>query len=220
MSLYEIENPKTTTGARSTLRQPACQTYPLCSHKVCDKSLSIRERVAALVKDLTMEEKILNIVDGSAGAARLGLPSHEWWNEATHGVGSAPGVLFPGTGPEFNYATSFPSPITSAASFDDELFRAIGEVVGKEKRQPLHLAEEGALDGDVLHVGRLRELKQLGRAGLVGGGEVEVVAVDEDLEGARGALRVGGAELDGVQFYLAGEANSSVRFFSSKAWGR
>ena len=79
-----------------------------------------------------------------------------------------------------------------------------------EEGQPLHLTKERALDGYVLHVGRLRELKQLRGAGLLGGGEVEVVAVDEDLEGARGRLGVGCAQLDGVQLYLAGEAGVSV----------
>ena len=87
-----------------------------------------------MVKSFTLEEKILNLIDASAGSARLGLPSHEWWNEATHGVGSAPGVQFPKAPREFNHATSFPSPITTGATFDDELMRLIGDVVGNEGR--------------------------------------------------------------------------------------
>ena len=132
MSLYKILNPQ--SNVTKTEFVPACQTQPLCSHQVCDTSLSIAERVDSLVKSLTLEEKILNLVDASAGSARLGLPSYEWWNEATHGVGSAPGVQFTSKPANFSYATSFPAPILTAASFDDALVRKIAEVIGKEGR--------------------------------------------------------------------------------------
>ncbi|KAJ5125652.1 glycoside hydrolase superfamily [Penicillium atrosanguineum] len=132
MSLYQILDPR--VNATNTGFVPACQTQPLCSHQVCDTSWSIAERVSSLVNSLTVEEKILNVVDASAGSERLGLPSYEWWNEATHGVGSAPGVQFTSKPAGFSYATSFPSPILTAASFDDALIRAIANVIGKEGR--------------------------------------------------------------------------------------
>lgn len=96
--------------------------------------MSIAERVSSLVDSLTLEEKILNVVDASAGSSRLGLPPYEWWSEATHGIGSAPGVQFTTKPANFSYATSFPAPILTAASFDDALFREIGGVIGKEGR--------------------------------------------------------------------------------------
>ncbi len=83
MSLLKINNPKQ-GGDVSDAFTPACLTSPLCSHDVCDASLSISQRVAALVGALTTEEKILNLVDAAAGSRRFGLPSYEWWNEATH----------------------------------------------------------------------------------------------------------------------------------------
>lgn len=132
MSLYQILNPQGSTA--NTGFVPVCQTSPLCSHKVCNTSLSISGRIKSLVDSLTLEEKILNIVDASAGSARLGLPPHEWWNEATHGVGSAPGVQFTEKPANFSYATSFPAPISIAASFDDDLVRQIAGVIGKEGR--------------------------------------------------------------------------------------
>lgn len=133
MSLLQISNPKQ-GGDVSNAFTPACQTSPLCSHKVCDTSLKISQRVAALVRSFTLEEKILNLVDAAAGSQRLGLPSYEWWSEATHGVGSAPGVQFTPKGMDYSYATSFPAPILSAAAFDPELIAAIGQVVGREGR--------------------------------------------------------------------------------------
>ena len=133
MSLLQITNPKK-GGDVSNAFKPACQTSPLCSHKICDTSLPISQRVASLVRSFTLEEKILNLVDAAAGSQRLGLPSYEWWNEATHGVGSAPGVQFPPKPMNYSYATSFPAPILSAAAFDNELIAAIGDVVGREGR--------------------------------------------------------------------------------------
>jgi beta-D-xylosidase 4 len=132
MSLYQILNPAENTTDIGFI--PACQTHPLCSHPICDTSRNIAERVSLLVNSLTLEEKILNLVDASAGSERLGLPPYEWWNEATHGVGSAPGVQFTSKPANFSYATSFPAPILTAASFDDALIRAIAEVIGKEGR--------------------------------------------------------------------------------------
>jgi xylan 1,4-beta-xylosidase len=132
MSLLQITDPA--GGGASTEFTPACQTYPLCSHPICDTSLSQSARIASLVSSLTTSEKILNMVDASAGSTRLGLPPYEWWGEATHGVGSAPGVQFTKKPNNFSYATSFPAPILSSAAFDDELTYEIGKVVGREGR--------------------------------------------------------------------------------------
>lgn len=134
MSLYEVTNPLPTNGTVDTSFTPVCQTSPLCSEKVCNTSLSKAERIESLVKSLTREEKIHNLVDAAAGSARLGLPSYEWWNEALHGVGSSPGVMFPSKGTDFSYATSFGSPILTAASFNDALIFDVAKVIGKESR--------------------------------------------------------------------------------------
>ena len=75
---------------------------------------------------------------------------------------------------------------------------AVGEVVLEEEHDAVHFAKERALDGDLLHVRRLRELKRLDGVGLLRGGEVEVVAVDEDLERPGGGWRGRCAEEDGM----------------------
>lgn len=60
---------------------PVCQTNPICASKVCDTSLSQNERIAALLSEMTVEEKAQNMVDSAAGVSRLGLPTYEWWSE-------------------------------------------------------------------------------------------------------------------------------------------
>lgn len=132
MSLYKISNPQGDVTHSGFV--PACQTQPLYCHRVCDTSLSITERVNSLVKSLTLDEKILNLVDAAAGSTYLGLSFYEWWNEATHGVGSAPGVQFTSKPANFSYAISFPASILIAASFNNALIRKIAEVIGKEGR--------------------------------------------------------------------------------------
>ncbi|EED20475.1 conserved hypothetical protein [Talaromyces stipitatus ATCC 10500] len=112
--------------------QQALALYPPAKQRL--SAVINTQRVKSLIDSLTLEEKILNLVDASAGSERLGLPSYEWWNEATHGVGSAPGVQFTEKPVNFSYATSFPAPILTAASFDDALVREIASVIGREGR--------------------------------------------------------------------------------------
>lgn len=50
-----------------------------------------------------------------------------------HGVAFSPGVDFADSG-NFSSATSFPSPITLSAAFDDELVEAMGVAIGAEAR--------------------------------------------------------------------------------------
>lgn len=92
----------------------------------CDKSLPYRARAKNLVDSLTLQEKVTLLGNQNADVQRLGLPRYNWWSEALHGVsnfggGSRFGKNVPG-------ATSFPLPITSAAAFNEQLWKAIGQV--------------------------------------------------------------------------------------------
>ncbi|KAI3318497.1 glycoside hydrolase family 3 protein [Xylariaceae sp. AK1471] len=114
---------------------PDCVNGPkvLTSNLVCDPTATPSERAAALIRAWNITEKLVNIVDNSRGAARLGLSPYEWWSEALHGVAGSPGVAFNGSG-EYASATSFASPILMSAAFDDELIHAVAESVSTEAR--------------------------------------------------------------------------------------
>ncbi|XP_057737784.1 beta-xylosidase/alpha-L-arabinofuranosidase 1 [Arachis stenosperma] len=104
----------------------------LSGYGFCNKSLSVEERVSDLVKRLTLQEKIGNLVNSAVAVSRLGIPKYEWWSEALHGVSDVgPGTRFSTLVPA---ATSFPMPILTAASFNTSLFQAIGKVVSTEAR--------------------------------------------------------------------------------------
>ncbi|RWW87978.1 hypothetical protein BHE74_00003161 [Ensete ventricosum] len=92
----------------------------------CNTSYGTEQRVADLVKRLTLQEKVGFLVNKATAVSRLGIPSYEWWSEALHGVSYVgPGTHFSTLVPG---ATSFPQVILTAASFNTTLFEAIGKV--------------------------------------------------------------------------------------------
>ncbi|KAG9738708.1 glycoside hydrolase, partial [Aureobasidium melanogenum] len=136
LQLYKVTNPLPVEKVDGDVkRQPLCHTSPLCEHTVCDTSLPIADRIASLLSEMTLDEKIANTVNAADGVGRLGLPGYDWWNEALHGLANAPGVVFNSpNGSAFSYATSFPMAITTGSAFDDPLIGQIAGVIGRETR--------------------------------------------------------------------------------------
>ncbi|KAH7522757.1 hypothetical protein FEM48_Zijuj07G0172300 [Ziziphus jujuba var. spinosa] len=107
----------------------------------CDSSLSFHLRAKDLVDRMTLEEKVQQIGNTAQGVARIGLPKYEWWSEALHGVSNVgPGTYFDDVVPG---ATSFPTVILTAASFNQSLWRNIGEFVSTEARAMYNLGRAG-----------------------------------------------------------------------------
>ena len=85
-------------------------------------ALPAEERVRLLLSALTLEEKAGLLGYNSQPVPRLGVPAYNWWNEALHGVARA------------GQATVFPQAIALAATFNDSLVRAVGNVISTEAR--------------------------------------------------------------------------------------
>ncbi len=81
-----------------------------------------RAKAKALVAQMTVEEKMTQLLYNSPAIERLGIKEYNWWNEGAHGVARA------GT------ATVFPHTIAMAASFDPELVNKIADVISTEGR--------------------------------------------------------------------------------------
>ena len=97
-----------------------------------------RAKAEALVAQMTLEEKASQLRYDAPAIERLGIPAYNWWNEALHGVARA------GT------ATSFPQCIGLAATFDDALVEALGDVAATEGRAKYNaLSSRG--DRDIFH---------------------------------------------------------------------
>ena len=93
-----------------------------------DTNLSNVERAKWIVSQLTIEEKLASFT-GHPAVERLGLPMYWFGGEAAHGLQQRGGE---GRAP--HPSTSFPQPIGMAASFDQELMKKVGDVVGTEVR--------------------------------------------------------------------------------------
>ena len=92
----------------------------------CDKSLPFAECAKDLVSRLTLAEKANQMGNTATGIQRLEVPKYEWWSEALHKVSNVgPGVKFEGL---VSTAMSFPLVILTATSFNETLWRTIGEV--------------------------------------------------------------------------------------------
>ncbi|KAJ7955192.1 Beta-D-xylosidase [Quillaja saponaria] len=102
------------------------------SLRFCKLNVPIHVRVRDLIGRLTLQEKIRLLVNKAIDVPRLGIQGYEWWSEALHGVSNVgPGTKFGGA---FPGATSFPQVITTAASFNQSLWKEIGRVVSDEAR--------------------------------------------------------------------------------------
>lgn len=104
----------------------SAQGLDMTQFAYCDKSLGYRVRAKNLVDTMTIEEKVKQLGNQAPGVPRLGIPAYNWWSEILHGVSDV------GGGSNFNGpvhgATSFPTPITTTAAFNEDLWNKIGKV--------------------------------------------------------------------------------------------
>ncbi|KAJ6377920.1 hypothetical protein OIU78_028195 [Salix suchowensis] len=107
----------------------------------CDTSLSYEVRAMDLVNQMTLTEKVHQLGNKAYGVPRLGLAAYEWWSEALHGVSNVgPGTFFDDLIPG---STSFPTVITTAAAFNESLWKVIGQAVSTEARAMYNLGRAG-----------------------------------------------------------------------------
>ncbi|HPR61527.1 MAG TPA: glycoside hydrolase family 3 N-terminal domain-containing protein, partial [Prolixibacteraceae bacterium] len=100
-----------------------------CSQPKADylnTDLSFEERAEDLVAQMTLEEKVSQMLHEASAIDRLGVPQYNWWNECLHGVGRS------------GIATVFPQAIGMAAMWDDQMMFNIANAVSDEARAKHH----------------------------------------------------------------------------------
>jgi len=80
-----------------------------------------QQRAEDLVRRMTVEEKVTQLVNQARAIPRLKVPAYDWWSEALHGVAA-------------NGTTEFPEPIGLAATFDSDVIHRMAIVIGTEGR--------------------------------------------------------------------------------------
>jgi beta-glucosidase len=86
-----------------------------------DTSLPAEQRAAALVKQMTIEEKATQLVNQARAVPRLDIPAYDWWSESLHGVAR-------------DGTTEFPEPVGLAATFDPDAIHKMAVVISTEGR--------------------------------------------------------------------------------------
>jgi len=79
-------------------------------------------KIKNLISQMSLEEKVSQLLYTSPAIERLGIPEYNWWNECLHGVARA-GV-----------ATVFPQAIAMAATFNVELIQQVADAISTEAR--------------------------------------------------------------------------------------
>lgn len=87
-----------------------------------------RAYVDSLISQMTVDEKISQMMNDAPAIERLGIPAYNWWNECLHGVARA------------GLATVYPQAIALAATFDDEALLHAATLISDEARAKHHEA--------------------------------------------------------------------------------
>jgi len=95
---------------------------------VLQESSSFEQRVDQLISQMTLEEKVSQMVFDAPAIERLGIPRYNWWNECLHGVARA------------GLATVFPQAIGLAATWDPDLLLRVATAISDEARAKHHQA--------------------------------------------------------------------------------
>lgn len=101
---------------------PSLRALALTNDEFWDVSLPLEKRVDSLISQLTVDEKISQLMMASPAIPRLGIPAYHWWNEALHGV-ARNGI-----------ATVFPQAIAMAATWNPDLHGRVAETISTEVR--------------------------------------------------------------------------------------
>ena len=93
-------------------------------YKFQDPTLPIDKRVDDLISQMTLDEKVNQMINQAPAIERLGVPAFNWWNEALHGVARAQGFK----------TTVYPQAIAMAATFDKASLHTMADFTAEEGR--------------------------------------------------------------------------------------
>lgn len=88
------------------------------------------QKAKGVIGQMTVDEKISQLMNDAPGIERLGIKPYNWWSEGLHGVGRN------------GRATVFPQPIGLGATFDPALVRRIGDAIATEGRAKFNAAQK------------------------------------------------------------------------------
>ncbi len=90
----------------------------------------MQKKAREVISQMTVDEKISQMMNDAPGIERLGIKPYNWWSEGLHGVGRN------------GRATVFPQPIGLGATFNPELVQQIGAAISTEGRAKFNVAQK------------------------------------------------------------------------------
>lgn len=85
-----------------------------------------KKRAEGFLEQMTLEEKVSQLIHNSKAIDRLGVTPYNWWNECLHGVARA------------GIATVFPQAIGMAAAWNSNLLHQVASAISDEARAKHH----------------------------------------------------------------------------------
>lgn len=95
-----------------------------------DTETRMLKKARKIISQMTVEEKISQMMNEAPGIERLGIKPYDWWSEGLHGVARN------------GCATVFPAPIGIGATFDPNLIEQVGDVIATEGRAKYNVARQ------------------------------------------------------------------------------
>lgn len=177
-------------------------------HKFRNPELPVDERVNDLVSQLTLEEKIAQMMNNAPAIERLGIPAYNWWNECLHGVARSP---YP--------VTSFPQAIGMAATWDVESVYQMADYASDEGRAIFHDSSRKGKTGIFLGLTYWSPNINIFRDPRWGRGQ-ETYGEDPFLTGAIGTSFVKGLQGDHPVYLKSSACAKHYAVHSGPEWNR
>lgn len=188
--------------------------YPLVSnsqsysYKFQNPDLSIEERVNDLVSQLTIEEKISQMMNNAPAVPRLNIPAYNWWNECLHGIARSP-----------YHTTSYPQAIGIAATWNPEAVQKMADQISDEGRAIYHDATRKGKTGGFLGLTFWSPNINIFRDPRWGRGQ-ETYGEDPFLTGAIGTAFVSGLQGNNPHYLKSSACAKHYAVHSGPEWNR
>lgn len=90
----------------------------------------MQEKAKVIIAQLSVDEKINQMMNATPGIERLSIKPYDWWSEGLHGVARN------------GKATVFPEPIGLGATFDPDIVRRMADAIATEGRAKFNAAQK------------------------------------------------------------------------------
>lgn len=188
--------------------------FPLINHaqsysyKFQNPDLPIEERVDNLVGQLTLEEKISQMMNNAPAIQRLNIPAYNWWNECLHGIARSP-----------YHTTSYPQAIGIAATWNPEAVKKMTDQISDEGRAIYHDATRKGKTGIFLGLSFWSPNINIFRDPRWGRGQ-ETYGEDPFLTGAIGTAFVSGLQGNDPNYLKSSACAKHYAVHSGPEWNR